>query len=158
LKEISRSLPGISLETSKSKYKPRRPICNMQKITIIPLYLFSKTKIRNMKRKMLFILLLICSIIGMLPSKAANDTAGINTTANLATGTDTLKTRNHTQWILGIFYYNPDDKRIFPPKSSGMGWTVNFANPVSIAFAILIIAAIILIFSPLKKMKKTSVS
>jgi len=33
-------------------------------------------------------------------------------------------------WRWGVFYYNPLDKRIFPPKRiSGFGWTVNFANP-----------------------------
>ena len=37
-----------------------------------------------------------------------------------------------SNWKLGIFYYNPRDKRIFPPKRiPGLGWTVNFANPVS---------------------------
>jgi uncharacterized membrane protein len=36
-------------------------------------------------------------------------------------------------WKAGIFYYNPKDKRILPPKRiEGMGWTVNFANPYSI--------------------------
>jgi uncharacterized membrane protein len=35
-------------------------------------------------------------------------------------------------WKLGIFYYNPSDKRIFPPKRMKyFGWTVNFANPLS---------------------------
>lgn len=36
-------------------------------------------------------------------------------------------------WKLGIFYFNKADKRIFPPKRiRGLGWTVNFANPISI--------------------------
>ncbi|MBL0103134.1 MAG: hypothetical protein IPP51_04885 [Bacteroidetes bacterium] len=36
-------------------------------------------------------------------------------------------------WKLGIFYFNPKDKRIFPPKRiPGLGWTVNFANPLSV--------------------------
>jgi len=36
-------------------------------------------------------------------------------------------------WKAGILYYNPDDKRMFPPKKvKGMGWTINFANPNSI--------------------------
>ena len=46
-------------------------------------------------------------------------------------------------WIWGIFYFNKDDKRIFPPKRNKyFGWTVNFANPVSI---LAIIAIIILV-------------
>jgi len=38
-----------------------------------------------------------------------------------------------SNWKLGIFYFNKNDKRIFPPKRlEGMGWTVNFANPYSL--------------------------
>jgi uncharacterized membrane protein len=29
---------------------------------------------------------------------------------------------------LGIFYYNPNDKRVFVPKRFGWGWTLNFAS------------------------------
>ncbi len=37
-----------------------------------------------------------------------------------------------SNWKLGIFYYNKADKRIFPPKRiRGLGWTINFANPLS---------------------------
>jgi uncharacterized membrane protein len=32
----------------------------------------------------------------------------------------------------GIFYFNPKDPRfILPKRNSGMGWTLNFANPYS---------------------------
>ncbi|MFL5754277.1 MAG: DUF5808 domain-containing protein [Bacteroidia bacterium] len=38
-----------------------------------------------------------------------------------------------SNWIWGIFYYNKDDKRLFPPKRIPyLGWTVNFANPYSV--------------------------
>ena len=41
---------------------------------------------------------------------------------------------NSGKWIWGIFYYNKEDNRIFPPKRiPWMGWTVNFANWKSIA-------------------------
>ena len=47
-------------------------------------------------------------------------------------------------WKAGIFYFNPADKRIFPPKRFGIGWTINFGNPVSIAvFIALIILSIV---------------
>ncbi|MEC5166107.1 putative membrane protein [Flavobacterium sp. PL11] len=37
-------------------------------------------------------------------------------------------------WVLGVFYYNKDDKRVFPPKRiPWMGFTINFANPISVA-------------------------
>lgn len=49
-------------------------------------------------------------------------------------------------WKLGMFYFNPKDKRIFPPKRiAQFGWTVNFANPISILAIVAIIAATILI-------------
>lgn len=43
------------------------------------------------------------------------------------------KSINDSHWKFGIFYYNKDDKRIFPPKKRKyLGWTINFANPYSI--------------------------
>jgi len=47
-------------------------------------------------------------------------------------------------WKLGLFYYNPQDKRIFPPKRFRyMGWTVNFANPYSyLTFAVILMLII----------------
>ncbi len=49
-------------------------------------------------------------------------------------------------WKLGVFYYNKKDKRIFPPKRiSVLGWTVNFANPLSILFMLAIIISIFVI-------------
>ncbi len=49
-------------------------------------------------------------------------------------------------WIWGIFYYNPDDKRIFPPQRiRGIGWTINFANPYSIIAMVALIALMILL-------------
>ncbi|MFY7814072.1 MAG: DUF5808 domain-containing protein [Chryseobacterium taeanense] len=57
-----------------------------------------------------------------------------------------MKNRDQNSfWKLGIFYYNKQDKRLFPPKRTGLGWTVNFANPFSVALFILILIAIILI-------------
>ena len=43
-------------------------------------------------------------------------------------------------WRWYFFYYNPLDKRIFPPKRiAGLGWTVNFAN----AYSVLVVIGII---------------
>ncbi|MFV0389890.1 MAG: DUF5808 domain-containing protein [Pyrinomonadaceae bacterium] len=52
--------------------------------------------------------------------------------------------QNPKNWKWGIFYYNREDKRIFPPKRcKAMGWTINFGNPASIAaFTILLIGLI----------------
>ncbi len=51
-----------------------------------------------------------------------------------------------TNWKLGVFYFNKKDKRLFPPKRlKWTGWTVNFANPVSIVAMIVLIILILLI-------------
>lgn len=35
-----------------------------------------------------------------------------------------------TNWKLGMFYFNREDKRLFVPKIMPiLGWTINFANP-----------------------------
>ena len=39
-----------------------------------------------------------------------------------------LRDANPTNWRLGMFYCNRQDRRLFVPKRYGLGWTVNFAN------------------------------
>ncbi|MES2560358.1 MAG: DUF5808 domain-containing protein [Bacteroidota bacterium] len=57
----------------------------------------------------------------------------------------------HYKW--GIFYYNKNDKRIFPPKRNpNMGWTVNFANPYSILVALALIGGVYLFATWLGKL------
>jgi uncharacterized membrane protein len=61
--------------------------------------------------------------------------------------------KDPNNWIFGIFYYNKEDKRILPPKRiAWMGWTVNFANTISVVIFVLLLIVIIgvLIFSPKK--------
>ena len=54
--------------------------------------------------------------------------------------------KDPSNWKLGIFYYNKEDKRLFPPKRlKPMGWTINFANPKSILLFLGLIVLIILI-------------
>ncbi|MSQ78741.1 MAG: hypothetical protein EXR21_03560 [Flavobacteriaceae bacterium] len=46
-------------------------------------------------------------------------------------------------WKWKIFYFNKNDKRVFPPKRiKYLGWTVNFANPISIISLIALVIAI----------------
>jgi uncharacterized membrane protein len=59
--------------------------------------------------------------------------------------------KKSSPWKLGIFYYNKEDKRLFPPKRLGLGWTVNFANPLSVIAFLLILVIIISIGNWLKK-------
>ena len=53
-----------------------------------------------------------------------------------------------SNWKWGLFYYNPEDKRLFPPKKDpAFGWTINFANYKSIiAFIILLLAILVYFF------------
>lgn len=47
-------------------------------------------------------------------------------------------------WRMGLFYFNPEDPRLLPPKRLPiMGWTVNFANPRSILFLLGIVVAVL---------------
>jgi uncharacterized membrane protein len=56
------------------------------------------------------------------------------------------------KWILGMFYYNPSDPAIFVEKRSGIGFTVNFANPVAWIFTLGII--LVIVFSLIFKHSK----
>lgn len=54
-------------------------------------------------------------------------------------------------WKLGFLYYNKKDPRLFPPKRWSMGWTMNFANPKSIAAATGLIVLVVLVVEYLIK-------
>lgn len=49
--------------------------------------------------------------------------------ASAATGKVNRDDDKH--WILGQFYFNPDDPALFLEKRFGIGWTVNFARPLA---------------------------
>lgn len=54
--------------------------------------------------------------------------------------------RDPNNWKLGIFYFNPKDKRVLVLKRlPGFGFTFNFANPYSILIILGIIAFIFLV-------------
>ncbi len=49
-------------------------------------------------------------------------------------------------WKFGLFYYNKEDRRLFPPKQTKfLGWTINFANPYSIIAGLGIIILVIIL-------------
>lgn len=69
----------------------------------------------------------------------------------------TKKWRNKAEgeansWYLWGFYFNPNDKRMFLPKRSGLGLTINFANP----WAVIIFVVIIVLIIALSKIKHLS--
>ena len=56
-------------------------------------------------------------------------------------------------WKWGWVYYNKEDKRIFPPKRNKyLGWTVNFANPISIISLVAITTILVIISKYLKSL------
>lgn len=42
-----------------------------------------------------------------------------------------------------FFYYNKEDSNFFVPKAYGIGWTVNWANPISWVLILVIIGVIV---------------
>ncbi len=60
--------------------------------------------------------------------------------------------KDPSNWKWGLFYYNKNDKRIFPPKRMAtFGWTVNFANPYSILAMIAIVVLILAVATIIKR-------
>jgi uncharacterized membrane protein len=58
---------------------------------------------------------------------------------------------NPEYWKLGLFYYNPQDKRLIIQKRiPGFGFTFNFGNPYS---GLIIIAALVFIIAVAKTQK-----
>ncbi len=56
--------------------------------------------------------------------------------------------KDPNNWIWGLFYYNKEDKRIFPPKRiAWMGFTTNFANTKSVLYMIVFMLFFIFIVS-----------
>lgn len=48
-------------------------------------------------------------------------------------------------WKLHIFYFDPDNPRIWVAKKTGLGFTLNFARPASWAISMGVVAALIYI-------------
>ena len=54
---------------------------------------------------------------------------------------------NPQHWKLSVFYYDPENPRLFVPKRTGMPFTLNFAKPAAWAItgttvALIVFAAI----------------
>ncbi|OXA71887.1 hypothetical protein B0A67_09770 [Flavobacterium aquidurense] len=49
-------------------------------------------------------------------------------------------------WVWGLFYYNPKDNRLLCPKRiKQLGLTINFGNPNSVFFAVILILTLYLL-------------
>lgn len=54
------------------------------------------------------------------------------------------ETMNEADHFYGhLIYFNSDDKRIFVPKKTGGGFTINFANPISVMVGAFLIGEIV---------------
>ena len=61
--------------------------------------------------------------------------------------------KDPNNWKWGIFYFNKNDARLFPPKRYGyFGCTINFLNPKSILINIALITLIVLVAIYLKSL------
>lgn len=57
-----------------------------------------------------------------------------------------------SNWIWGLFYYNPKDKRMFPRKRiKEMGWTINFANTTSVFLCVIVILILMILSEGIKR-------
>jgi uncharacterized membrane protein len=51
--------------------------------------------------------------------------------------------RNPQHWKLVIFYYNPENPRLFVPKRTGIPFTLNYAKPMAWVMTTPIIAGLV---------------
>lgn len=56
--------------------------------------------------------------------------AGGRLAAQLRT-TDEVAADDDEHWVLGAFYFNPQDPSLIVPKRFGIGWTINHAHPIA---------------------------
>jgi uncharacterized membrane protein len=49
---------------------------------------------------------------------------------------------DNSRWVLGVFYVNRDDPALLVEKRFGLGYTINFGNPVAVTLLVLLVAAI----------------
>ena len=55
-------------------------------------------------------------------------------------------TDDPANWRFKIIYYNKEDKRLLPPKRKrALGWTINFANPLSILAFVGLLVGVVLV-------------
>ncbi|MDR0822584.1 MAG: DUF5808 domain-containing protein [Endomicrobium sp.] len=57
---------------------------------------------------------------------------------------------DNQNYKFGIFYFNPKDKTLFPKKRFGIGWTINFGQPLAWVLLIVLIIIAFVIASAIK--------
>jgi uncharacterized membrane protein len=52
--------------------------------------------------------------------------------------------QNPQDWKLFVFYYNPENPRLFIPKRMGIPFTINFARPTAWVLTVPVAAGMVL--------------
>ncbi len=52
---------------------------------------------------------------------------------------------DNTHWVLGAFYVNRHDPSVFVEKRFGLGYTINFGNPIALAMLVVFLAIVLAI-------------
>ena len=94
----------------------------MAAFTIL-MFIFHHSEIVMIYILSFYLLLLLFSVFIFTIRKIALDKRYLTVESKLIEEDD-------DSWILGMFYFNPDDKRFSVEKRIGMGWTVNMAHPM----------------------------
>ncbi len=55
-----------------------------------------------------------------------------------------LRDQNPQHWKLLVFYYNPENPRLFVPKRTGIPFTLNFARPTAWVMTVPVVAGMVL--------------
>ena len=77
------------------------------------------------------------TIIGAIILSLVVGQGGSRVAARKGTSEDSVISRDDDKyWKLGMFYYNKEDPTLFIEKRFGIGWTNNWARPMSWVFIV----------------------
>jgi uncharacterized membrane protein len=107
-----------------------------------------------MRNFILKLLLVCCSLSSLHAASFAQDSPQHSENAHALIASKSWD--NDAYWKWGVFYFNKGDSRLFPPKRDGMGWTINFANPLSVGTMVLILVAMVAGYKYYKKSMASS--
>jgi len=87
----------------------------------------------------IFLVVVLASTIAFAVKVGRADKLDIDISAGQITDYD-----EDSHWIGGLFYFNRNDPSIFVEKRFGVGWTLNFANPLGYLIILVPLIAILL--------------
>jgi uncharacterized membrane protein len=66
----------------------------------------------------------------------------VKTDDDLAAESGLMPVDDDRYWKWGLLYYNPDDPAVWIEKRFGIGWTLNFGNPVAVGLFVVLLLVI----------------